>query len=136
MPSGPKVVVPFTFKVYGKTQVVPSGPKVVVPFTFKVYRKTQVVPSGPKVVFPFTFKVYRKTQVVPSGPKVVVPFTFKVVTFPGLEEGQPRECEDAILLGRLPVCQPDDPDARVGQVGLPRLQDGLHPVARLAVLCV
>ena len=67
---------------------------------------------------------------------VVLLLTFKVVALSGLEEGQPREREDAVLLGRLPVCQPDHPDARVGQVRLPRLQDGLNPVARLAVLRV
>ena len=62
--------------------------------------------------------------------------TFEVVSLAGLEEGEPGEGEDAVLLGRLPVGEADRPDARLGQLRLPRLQDGLHAVARLAVLRV
>ena len=65
-----------------------------------------------------------------------VALAFEIVSLAGLEEGQPREGEHSVLLRRLPVRQLHHPDAGVAEVALPRLQDGLHPVARLAVFGV
>lgn len=62
--------------------------------------------------------------------------TFKVLDLPGLEEAEPGEVEDPVLLGRLPVGYPHYSHAELLQLRLFGLQDAHHPITGLAVLAV
>ena len=63
--------------------------------------------------------------------------TFKVASAAArLEEAEPREGEDAVVLGQLLVVDLDDVDAGLVQGRLHGLKEVENAVARLAVLAV